>query len=393
MAEKTFSPVRVRAATQEAAIAQALQMTGAGREEIEIEVLEETEKGVTIRIAPLGTAAARQETAPAPESTPVESTPEAAIEAAAAEETVSEPVAEEPAFEEPVADEIAEEDEEEAENEEDEAGIEAEIEEPSTPAPVAEAPTVREAAPDVVEHARVLAQEMLDYMGLEAEAKPGDLPAWCLPTSHDKSERVRDVPRAFLNIEGEDVGILIGKHGQTLQSFQYLLNLSLNNTSEDEEATLDGVRAGGVHVVVDAGEYRGRRAVALERAALEAAERARRDRRSVRMEPMPGHERRLVHLALFDDKTISTSSEGREPWRRVVVTPAGVRPSSPRDDRGGRERYNERSGGNRSGGRGGFGGNRGGGYGSSGSSGGSGGGNRSYGSGAGNAGGGRRGYN
>ena len=99
------------------------------------------------------------------------------------------------------------------------------------------------------------------------------------------------------------------------------------NAEQKENGGGNGVRNGGVHVIVDAGDYRGRRASALERAAQEAAERAKRDRRSIRMEPMPGHERRLVHLALYDDKEITTSSDGREPWRRVVVTPAVLKTS------------------------------------------------------------------
>lgn len=362
MADKTFSPVRVRAATQEAAIVQALQMTGASREEVDVEVVEESEKGVTVRIAPLGTLAARATVA-----TQEEQEPEAPVAAQAVEQAESVPVQDEVEEVPAAADELqAAEDGEPQEPAGDEAGDD------SVARAMGEAPEIREADPDVVEHARTLAQEMLDHMGLEAQVIAGDLPAWCLPTAHDKSERVRDVPRAFLNVEGEDVGILIGKHGQTLQSFQYLLNLSLNNTTGDEEATADGVRAGGVHVVVDAGEYRGRRAVALDRAAREAADRAKREQRSVRMEPMPGHERRLVHLALFEDKDVTTSSDGREPWRRVIVTPAGVRPSRGGDERGGgryRSNRNERSGG---------------GYGD---------GNRGYGSRAGKTGNGRRGYN
>ncbi len=380
MAEKSFSPVRARAATQEAAIAQALQMTGASRDEIEIEVLEDNEKGVTIRIAPLGTAPSQPKVES--EAPQFEITPEPQSEVVADE--VDEEIEEE--FEDEAAD-----DEDEPQvgstpdaegNDENDGEVEEVEAQEEIAAPIAKtAPTVIEADAEVIEHARAHAQEMLEYMGLDAQAKSGVLPEWCLPTSHEKSERVRDVPRAFLNIEGEDVGILIGKHGQTLQSFQYLLNLSLNNTTEDKEASSDGVREGGVHVVVDAGDYRGRRAETITSAALDGAERAKRDQRSVRLEPMPAHERRLAHLALYDDNTVATSSEGREPWRRVVVTPAGIAPSAARDDRGG-GRHNKRSdnGGERSGNRGGYGNNGGGG-----NRGGSGGG-RSYGSGAGGGG-------
>lgn len=384
MADKIFSPVRVRAATQEAAIAQALQMTGANREDVDFEVLEETEQGVTIRIVPQGTLAAKEAESAPSTSAPaeVEEAPQADLENEVVEEPEDEPEAEEQSapVEEPV-------DEEEVEKEESaepvssplaEDEAEAETEEDEAPA----AAVVRVASPEVVEHARSLAQEMLDHMGLEAQAQSGELPDWCLPaapTSSGKSERTRDVPRTFLNIEGEDVGILIGKHGQTLQSFQYLLNLSLNNTADEEEASADGVRAGGVHVVVDAGEYRERRASALERTALDTAGRAKRDRRSIRMEPMPAHERRLVHLALVEDHDIVTSSEGREPWRRVVITPTGVRALRGSERGEGRKsgggRQSERSGGNR------------------GRSGGNSGGHRSYGSSAGGTNDARSGYN
>jgi len=409
MADKTFSPVRARAASVEAAVAQALQMTGASREEVEIEVLEETAAGAVVRIAPIGTLNPKIENTASVEEIPApvevanevenesESTPAAEIEADEVQEEAVIPfedVADDSSIEELKSDAV---DSIESENLESE-DLESEIADQSTPVAVeaeSAAPAIRLASAEVIEHARVLAQEMLERMSLEAEAKIADLPAWCLPTSHDKSERVRDVPRAFLQIEGEDVGILIGKHGQTLQSFQYLLNLSLNNTTESEEASEEGVRNGGVHVIVDAGDYRGRRAEALNRAAHEAAERAKRDRRAIRMEPMPGHERRLVHLALYDDKEITTSSDGREPWRRVVVTPAGMRPErGSSDERGG----NERSGGYNRGGRGGGngnGGNRGGNERPGGGRGGSSVGGRSGGfnSNSGSAGGGRRSYN
>lgn len=393
MADKIFSPVRVRAATQEAAIDQALQMTGADREDVDFEVLEETEQGVTIRIAPRGTLAAKkEEPAPststistsAPDEVATEEEASPAAQNSEAEVLQTEKPQEEPALEPETAEEDEEteqiesapESEREDETEavsapesESETAVESGVEETAESESEPSATEVSLAAPEVVEHARVLAQEMLDYMGLEAQAHSRELPDWCLPTANakpGKSERTRDVPRAFLHIEGEDVGILIGKHGQTLQSFQYLLNLSLNNTADEEEASADGVRAGGVHVVVDAGEYRERRASALERTALDTAGRAKRERRSIRMEPMPAHERRLVHLALAGDHDIVTSSEGREPWRRVVVTPTGVRALR------GSDRGEGRSGGGR--GR-------------------SSGGHRPYGSSAGNIGGSGRGYN
>jgi spoIIIJ-associated protein len=201
----------------------------------------------------------------------------------------------------------------------------------------AEAPVSTQSAPEPVvideatqERALDLAQEFLDRMGMEAQVHLAD-----------------DASSSNLNIEieGDDVGILIGKHGQTLQAFQYLLNVTLNNHLESE-------RDKSVRVLVDAGGYRARRSHSLEQSAREAAARAKRDRRSVRMEPMAAHERRLVHMALQGDKTVITASEGRDPARYVVVSPANGRSSGNSGDA-------ERSSGERpAGGRGGFGGNR-----------------------------------
>jgi spoIIIJ-associated protein len=241
-------------------------------------------------------------------------------------------------------------------------------EEDSTPGAFAEveeaeesavAPASTQSAPEPVvideatqERALDLAQEFLDRMGMEAQVHLAD-----------------DASSTNLNIEieGDDVGILIGKHGQTLQAFQYLLNVTLNNH-------LDNDRDKSVRVLVDAGGYRARRSHSLEQSAREAAARAKRDRRSVRMEPMAAHERRLVHMALQGDKTVVTASEGRDPARYVVVSPAngrsggnggdGERTSSERPA-GGRGSYGGGGFGNRSrgGSGGGFGGggNRGGG--------------------------------
>jgi spoIIIJ-associated protein len=367
---KKFSPVRITASTEEAAIQQALTIAGAAREDVDVEVLGQNEKGITVRISPRaeGTEAA------AAEATTTQAAP--VTEAAPATEAVTEePVAAisdlEDAEGEMAADELDEDDDEIDEF----AAAMAEEEElansgkSSLTAAASTTTTIpaRPADPETQERVRALAQEFLERMGMEAEVNIAPVPVWSLQTDSDRKER--DAPRVFLDISGEDVGILIGKHGQTLQSFQYLLNLTLNNQLAGAEAN---DAESSVHVVVDAGEYRARRAVALERAALDAANRAKRDRRSIRMEPMPAYERRLVHLALREDAEITTSSEGREPWRRVIVVPSNARP----DSGGGR-------------GRGGFGGDRGG-YGRGGGGGGFG---QNRGGSGGNRGGGRGGYN
>lgn len=117
----------------------------------------------------------------------------------------------------------------------------------------------------------------------------------------------RDVLRAELS--GGDAGILIGRHGQTLEALQFLTNLV-------------ALRAGdGPRVIVDAEGYRRRREEAVRRMALRTAEQVRRSGRRMVLEPMAAHERRLVHMALAGNPHVITSSEGEEPYRRVVVMP------------------------------------------------------------------------
>ena len=112
-----------------------------------------------------------------------------------------------------------------------------------------------------------------------------------------------------INMEGENMGILIGKRGQTLDSLQYLTNRVANKMQE-----------GYVRVKLDTENYRARRKETLENLAKNIAHKVKRTKRSVSLEPMNPYERRIIHSALQGDKYISTHSEGEEPYRRVVVT-------------------------------------------------------------------------
>ena len=112
-----------------------------------------------------------------------------------------------------------------------------------------------------------------------------------------------------INMEGENMGILIGKRGQTLDSLQYLTNRVANKMQE-----------GYVRVKLDTENYRERRKETLENLAKNIAHKVKRTKRSVSLEPMNPYERRIIHSALQADKYISTHSEGEEPYRRVVVT-------------------------------------------------------------------------
>lgn len=112
-----------------------------------------------------------------------------------------------------------------------------------------------------------------------------------------------------IDIEGDDMGILIGKRGQTLDSLQYLASLVANKESDEY-----------IRVKVDTENYRERRKETLENLAKNMAFKVKRTKRSVSLEPMNPYERRVIHSALQDDKFVTTHSEGDEPFRHVVVT-------------------------------------------------------------------------
>jgi len=111
---------------------------------------------------------------------------------------------------------------------------------------------------------------------------------------------------------GHDLGVLIGRHGQTIDAIQYLANAIVARDQTDERKS----------VIIDAAGYRARRTATLEAMALRAADRARSGER-VELEPMSAIERKVVHLRLQDEAGVATSSEGAEPSRYVVVHPEG----------------------------------------------------------------------
>ena len=112
-----------------------------------------------------------------------------------------------------------------------------------------------------------------------------------------------------VNIEGDDMGILIGKRGQTLDSLQYLVSLVVNKESNSY-----------LKVKLDTENYRERRKETLENLAKNISYKVKRTKRPVSLEPMNPYERRIIHSALQGDKFVETHSEGEEPYRRVVVT-------------------------------------------------------------------------
>ncbi|MBN2847093.1 MAG: KH domain-containing protein [Coriobacteriia bacterium] len=138
-------------------------------------------------------------------------------------------------------------------------------------------------------------QELLKILGMEATIE----------------EYEGDEAEIILDIVGDDLGILIGRHGRTLDALQILVSAITNRKLEHRYP-----------LVVDVSGYRHRRRVKLEEIARRGADRAARQRRAVELRPMTSFERRVIHVALRDDKRVTTESEGDEPRRMVVIHPS-----------------------------------------------------------------------
>ena len=136
--------------------------------------------------------------------------------------------------------------------------------------------------------------EVFDKMNLEVE----------IITKFDEIEGVIDI-----ELKGPEMGVLIGKRGQTLDSLQYLTNLAVNIKSDNY-----------LRVKIDTEDYRRRRKETLENLAKNMAYKVKRTKRPVSLEAMNPYERRIIHSALQNDKYVVTHSEGEEPYRHVVIT-------------------------------------------------------------------------
>ena len=151
----------------------------------------------------------------------------------------------------------------------------------------------RKAVEDIEDIARKFLEDVLDAMNVQ-----GDLDVFVV--EEDKSIEIE--------IEGDDMGLLIGKRGQTLDSLQYLCSLAVNKKTDDY-----------YRVRLDTENYRYRREVTLKKLAKSIAAKVRRTRRSVSLEPMSPYERRIIHSTLQDDLYVTTRSDGEEPYRHVIV--------------------------------------------------------------------------
>ena len=135
--------------------------------------------------------------------------------------------------------------------------------------------------------------KMFEIMGIEA----------VVDITYNEEEKTMDI-----NLTGPEMGVLIGKRGQTLDALQKIVQSVVNKHSEDF-----------IHVKLDTGNYRARRKDTLENLARNISYKVKRTKKSVVLEPMNPYERRIIHSTLQNDKHVSTRSEGEEPFRRVVV--------------------------------------------------------------------------
>ena len=125
-----------------------------------------------------------------------------------------------------------------------------------------------------------------------------------------KSEIVND-NRISISLEGKNMGIIIGKRGETLDAIQYLVNIVANKERKEY-----------IKIMLDTENYRARREETLRRLAFKLSKKVQKSRKPIILEPMNPYDRRIIHSALQDSKFVKTHSEGKEPFRKVVITPS-----------------------------------------------------------------------
>ncbi len=152
------------------------------------------------------------------------------------------------------------------------------------------------------EVAEEILETLLNLMGIEATVMPESL-------QMTNGEEQVTPPLAF-NVQGEDLGILIGRRGQTLAALQYVVRLIINHQMKV-----------WTPVVIDVEGYKQRRSEALQALAVRMAEQVRVKGMPFTLEPMPAYERRIIHLALTDHPDVTTESTGEGDARKVVILP------------------------------------------------------------------------
>ena len=180
-------------------------------------------------------------------------------------------------------------------------GNEAEPDESDAPPGEAESADEGEFIEDEAEHAAQMLDHLLALMGIQADVSIRD------PETPGDG---LGMAKAVLDIEGDDLGILIGRRGETLSSLQYLLNLMVSRQLQQH-----------LSFTVDVEGYRRRRERHLNGLAKRSADQVRRTKRPVTLDPMPPNERRIIHLALAEDRYVSTGSVGEGEDRKVCISP------------------------------------------------------------------------
>lgn len=151
---------------------------------------------------------------------------------------------------------------------------------------------VQETGTEVETPALDFLKDMIDKMGIDVEV----------------SARENQDGEIHIDINGKDSACVIGKRGQTLDAIQYLTRVVVNRDEENY-----------TKIVVDAGEYRAKREATLAKLAKRLADKVTRTGKPVKLEPMSPYERKIIHSALQNHKKVTTRSEGKEPYRRVVI--------------------------------------------------------------------------
>lgn len=272
--------VRITAKTIEAAVAEGLEKLGISREEAVVHVVEQPSSGlfglIHKKMAVVDISAPDEEI---PEETPVDAPKEAKAEEPAEEVKEETPVEATKAEEKPAEETPAEE---------------------KAEAPAEEKKAEREEPTFDPEEQKKVAEEAKTFLAGVFAGMHLDVTMECRMTEE----------RIMINLVGDGLGILIGKHGQTLDALQYLTNLAAGKSFRHH-----------YFILLDVENYRERRQDTLEALARRLAGKVKRTGEEVRLEPMAAGERRIIHLALQDDHAVSTDSEGEAPYRYVVIRP------------------------------------------------------------------------
>ena len=268
--------VRITAKTIEAAVQQGLEQLGISREEAIVHVVEQPSSGLFgmfhKKMAVVDISAPEEAPEEVTEDAPAEETPVEVAPAANAEEAAPAPVEEKAAVEEV------------------EAPVPEEAPEEKKPA--------REEFVFNPEEQKQTAEEAKAFLAGVFSGMHLTVTMECMMSEE----------RILINLHGDGLGILIGKHGQTLDALQYLTNLAAGKSFRHH-----------YFVLLDVENYRERRKDTLEALAKRLAGKVKRTGEEVRLEPMAAGERRIIHLALQDDHAITTESEGEAPYRYVVI--------------------------------------------------------------------------